>query len=574
VAVRRADVYVEGMRTLALALACLGASALACVEQPDPPGIPPPPQLGPATTSDEFFALDRLPRLDIEIDASAWAALESDPKTWVPATFTYGGVEYEQVAVRLKGNHSFRPLGEKASFKLKFNEYVSGRRFLGLEGLTLNNMVVDSSMLREWISYRVFRELDVPAPRAGYAQVFVNGDEYGLYLSLEPYDDEFLARHYADTSGNLYESDQSADLDTSIDAWHQDEGEDESRADLMAFVALAQQDGDAVFYGDQALVDVPEFLAFMAGETIVGHFDGHIGGHNFFIYHEPTLDLWTYQPWGLDQGLSRHVTPYEHEGYLGHKCLHEPTCLVDYVEASQAALERLRSIDFEAEVQKAIALTDAAMRSDPLKPYSAESVESGRTRSLDYITQRADELAPQLECLVDGAEPDLDDDGYGPCFQDCDESDPSINPDALELCDGIDNDCSGYVDDVPECECPALVSEGRTFHLCYNVIRWLDARTFCTAQGHELARFDSASQSAAVWAAAAAISTGRWAIGLDDRDLENHYVWQDESEPSFTLWASGEPAHALDWFDCVFLRDGKWIESNCIEKGAFICSEP
>ena len=31
-------------------------------------------------------------------------------------------------------------------------------------------------------------------------------------------------------------------------------------------------------------------------------------------------------------------------------------------------------------------------------------------------------------------------------------------------------------------------------------------------------------------------------LALDDRDLENHYVWQDESEPSFTLWASGEPA--------------------------------
>ncbi|MFV8755403.1 CotH kinase family protein [Nannocystaceae bacterium ST9] len=549
------------------------ALALACSDAPPPPGTEPGDPPGPAQTSDELFSLDQLPRFDLRIDADSWAALEAEPLEWVPGSFEYAGVEYANVGIRLKGNHSFRPLGEKASFKIKFNEYVSGRRFLGLEALTLNNMVTDSSMLREWIGYRVFRELEVPAPRAGFAQVWVNGEEYGLYLDLEPYDDEFLDRVYADPSGNLYESDQNADLDTSIDAWHQDEGKDKSRADLMAFAALAQQDGDAVFYGAQAMVDLPEFLAFMAGETIVGHFDGHIGGHNFFIYHEPTLDLWSYQPWGLDQALARHVTPYEHEGYLGAKCLHDPGCLVDYVEAARLALDRLRDIDMQAEVDRAIALTDAAMRSDPKKPYSTASVESGRVRSLDYILARADELAPQLDCLVDGVEPDADDDGYGPCFQDCDESDPAINPDAEEVCDGVDDDCTGYVDDVPACPCPSIVSEGRTFYLCHNHLRWLDARDYCVDQGHVLARFTSATQTSEVWAAAQAIEGGRWAIGLDDRDQEGEFVWQDGSAPSFTSWAAGEPSHQLDWFDCVFLRDGAWLESNCIEKGSFVCTD-
>lgn len=528
---------------------------------------------GPATNSDELFSIDRLPRFDLHIDQASWVALEAEPKEWVPGTFEYDGVVHENIGIRLKGNHSFRTLDEKPAFKIKFNKYIPGARFLELEGLTLNNMVVDNSMLREWISYRVFRELGVPAPRVGYAQVWVNGELFGLYLDIEPYDDEFLERVYADPTGNLYESDKSADLNLPIENWDQDEGDDLTREDLLLFSQLALLDTNEVFYGGAGGVDLPRFLAFMAGETIVGHFDGHVGAHNFFIYHEPSQDRWSYQPWSLDQGLVRRVGPFEHAGFLGAKCLHDEQCLVDYIQASKQAIEQFKSIDMQAEVERAIALTDEAMHADPRRPYSAKSVESGRQRSLDFILGRAADLTPQLDCLVDGAEPDQDNDGYGPCFQDCDEDNPEINPDAQELCDGIDNNCSGYVDDVTDCECPLVEADGRSFYLCYNAIKWTQARDFCDAQGHTLARFDSAAQMAIIQGAAAQISSGNWAIGLNDRDVEADYRWLDGSAPSFLAWASGEPSHQLDWFDCVFMNNGKWSERNCIEKAPFICSD-
>ena len=563
------------LRSLAIPCISLVAivSALACTQAQPEPGDPSEPEVGPAADAAQLFSLELLPRFELELDADAWAALEAEPKEYVRGRFTYEGETFDPVGIRLKGNHSFRPLDEKPAFKIKFNKYERGQRFLGLEGLTLNNMVVDRSMLREWISYRVFRALGVPAPRVGFAEIELNGENYGLYLDIEPYDDEFLARVYDDPSGNLYESDKSADLDTDIWNWDQDEGEDETRADLQALADLALADNDAVFYGDTARIDMPRFLAFMAAETIVGHFDGHMGGHNFFIYHEPTLDLWSYQPWSLDQALARHVGAFDHEGFLADKCLHDGACLVDYLEASQEAAQAFAALDFEAEVAEVIELTDAAMRRDPRKPYSNESVESGRANSLDFILGRGEELAPQLDCLVDGAEPDADDDGYGPCFQDCDESDAAINPDAEELCDGIDNDCTGYADDVPSCECPSIESGGRTFYLCHNHINWLAARSFCDAQGHTLAHFDTEEQQAEVWAAASEITGGRWAIGLNDRGVEAEFVWADGSAPSFTTWANGEPSQQLEWFDCVFLSGGGWFERNCIEDASFICSD-
>ena len=47
-------------------------------------------------------------------------------------------------------------------------------------------------------------------------------------------------------------------------------------------------------------------------------------------------------------------------------------------------------------------------------------------------------------------EPDLDGDGYGLLAGDCDDSNPDINPEAEEVCDFIDNNCNGLIDEGAE----------------------------------------------------------------------------------------------------------------------------
>ncbi|MFT5587115.1 MAG: hypothetical protein ACI9VR_004723 [Cognaticolwellia sp.] len=64
-------------------------------------------------------------------------------------------------------------------------------------------------------------------------------------------------------------------------------------------------------------------------------------------------------------------------------------------------------------------------------------------------------IALSLLVSLTACEQDPDADGDGsPASLDCDEGNPNINPDAAELCDGVDNDCDGLVDDddddVPE----------------------------------------------------------------------------------------------------------------------------
>lgn len=48
---------------------------------------------------------------------------------------------------------------------------------------------------------------------------------------------------------------------------------------------------------------------------------------------------------------------------------------------------------------------------------------------------------------------DDDNDGYGDCpnHEDCDETNPKINPGATEVCDGLDNDCDKQIDENVDC---------------------------------------------------------------------------------------------------------------------------
>lgn len=555
----------------------LGATALACaISGGCGPGTTGPyTPSGGAQDADDLFSLDFFPRFEIELDDDAVAGLAARPKEYVRGTLRYEDTVLENVGVRLKGNITLTTLDEKPSFKLDVDAFDPGRRFLGLEGLTLHNMHSDPSMLREALAYRVFREVVGPASRTGYARVWVNDEPYGVYVTLERLDGEFLARAFDDPTGNLYEGENGDDLDHDVWDYDQDEGDDHTRADLQRFAELATTDGDGIFYADDTVLDLDRFLAFVAAEALVGHFDGYAASHNYFIYHEPTPDLWTFIPWSLDQTMVREVSPYHGDGYLTRKCLASDACRVDYVEAALAAAEVFDGLDLGSDIGAILDVIDDAARDDDRKRHSNAAMESAQASVRGFVDDRYRSFVEPLQCLRNGEEPDDDGDGWGACLHDCNDDDDAINPGAEEVCDGVDDDCSGYADDVPACPCPSKTIDGVEFFFCEHKLTWRDARDFCAAQGLQLAEIATAAQNEGVWDEAHERRSGRWAIGLNDLDEEGVFRWLDGDEAEFTAWADGEPSHMLDWFDCVFYTGASkpvWQELNCIERAWFICA--
>ena len=166
-----------------------------------------------------IFDDNKVIEINIEMDEIAWQEMldNASAEEYTAANITVNGTTYNNVAIRAKGNSSLSQLvmddtTDRYSFKIKFDEYVDGQTLDGLSKLVLNNNMSDPTYMKEYLSYKLLDSLGVPTPECAYAHITVNGEEWGLYLAVEPIEEEFIARNYSSTDGNLYkpESDSVA----------------------------------------------------------------------------------------------------------------------------------------------------------------------------------------------------------------------------------------------------------------------------------------------------------------------------------------------------------------------------
>jgi hypothetical protein len=387
-----------------------------------PDDLPPAPhyeQVGAPASSDEIYDPLNLPRFDLEIDEAGIESLRSNPREEVPATFRYRDLVVQGVGVRLKGEYSFRPIDEKPSFRLDFDELVKGQRFLGLERMVLNNTVQDPTFLSERFAYRLYRQAGLPAPRANSALVFVNGSYFGLYTNVEAIDEIFLARWFADTGGNLYE-DGGADFvpgaETSFDLETNEALDD--RTDLAGLVAAldrATPDDFVEQLGPH--LDLDRFVRYAALEAAIGQQDGYAFGsgdpNNFRLYNHPATGTFTFIPSGMDRTLRpantpalfhewvppvpTYGSPWEITGLLLEKCVASPQCRAAYAAALMDSAALIEASDLGGEMERAEQQIRAAVMADRRKELDDRYFDYALRTMRDYVAGRAAALRAEVE---------------------------------------------------------------------------------------------------------------------------------------------------------------------------------
>lgn len=125
---------------------------------------------------------------------------------YMVAAVTVNGVLIDSVGVRLKGNSSYSHPNNKKPFRLSFDEYREDQRWDGLKGIHLNNCWGDPTFIREKLHLDFCRDAGVKAPRANYANLYLNGQLWGFYSMVEHVDKRFLDSRYGNTDGNLFKA--------------------------------------------------------------------------------------------------------------------------------------------------------------------------------------------------------------------------------------------------------------------------------------------------------------------------------------------------------------------------------
>jgi spore coat protein CotH len=251
-------------------------------------------------SSDDFFNQGAIPHFRIDIDQDSLRQLSHDPRTFVRADVQVDDTWYRDVGVHLKGRRgSFRSLGAKPGFSLKFNKFKKGQRFHGLEKIHLNNSVQDPSFMTEIICSQMFREAGVPAARATNARVQLNGRNLGFYVLIEGITEDFLHLYFENTKGNLYDFPYTHDITSSAAK----ESKDRDRSDLRTLASAARERDFAKRWQSLGRVlDRDRFIDYLALEVMIWDWDCYaMCRNNYRVYHDPGSDKFVFIPHGMDQ---------------------------------------------------------------------------------------------------------------------------------------------------------------------------------------------------------------------------------------------------------------------------------
>lgn len=127
------------------------------------------------------------------------------------ASVVIDGESYKNIGLRAKGNTSLSMVSslgsERYSFKIEFDHYDSTRTYHGLDKLSLNNLIQDSTMMKDYLTYTMMNGFGVNSSLCSYVYITVNGEDWGLYLAVEGVEESFLERNYGSDYGELYKPD-------------------------------------------------------------------------------------------------------------------------------------------------------------------------------------------------------------------------------------------------------------------------------------------------------------------------------------------------------------------------------
>jgi spore coat protein H len=303
---------------------------------------------------DAIYGLTRIHKIHLTIPAAEWAAMRTSVARgdrsaggtdytdaegrrihvgsgfggyfpWARINLRIGDLKVENAGLRYKGNSSFSRSNAAApllsNFKLKLDVYGGKGTWDGQKTFNLHAGVLDTSKMKDAVSFAMFRNAGVPAPRTAYAEVFFtvpglyDNTSGGVFALIEDVNKRFLESAMPPGTGLLMKPEGMRGGIRSLgDTWasyvpvmrpdRAASPREQSRVMELAHL-ISQPDVDQFRAHIASYLDVDQFLRFIAVNAFIGNSDSYIGGgHNFYIYLDPKDDKFRLIPWDVDLSMN------------------------------------------------------------------------------------------------------------------------------------------------------------------------------------------------------------------------------------------------------------------------------
>jgi spore coat protein CotH len=447
---------------LATAVVALAASS-GCSSSHQPGG-----GLATGLTCSDLFDQNVVRTYSVDIAPDVWQSLEAEFHDLASLQAGLDFAAYHPVVVHLDqetvANASIRLHGQsswlqtvmydgdraKMQFDVAFDKVDEGAKFHGVDKLVFDMPRSDWTFLHDRLAHAWLRENGIMAGCAASARLEINGAYYGLYVVEEDVGKSVIKQFFPDhPDGDLWKAGQQAETNKgSVDA-----------ARTQAFWAA----GDLAAVS--AIVDLDGSVRSWAAEAMLNDADGYYGGfHNFYLYDEGQKGL-VFLPVDTDATFDW-LAIFDLPGALDHPVFwwqgraqpapppgpHWSIVMADagwrrkYADAMAALLDHWDVAQIQGWIDAWSQQIAGDVAADPHSWAGADDFNMAVAQARSIVSARADYLRSFVSCEQNGDGADADGDGARWC-DDCRDDDASIHVGTPELCNGVDDNCNGIVDE-------------------------------------------------------------------------------------------------------------------------------
>ncbi|GJQ62127.1 MAG: hypothetical protein SCALA702_11800 [Melioribacteraceae bacterium] len=389
----------------------------------------------------DFYDIENINTIEITFSESNWDQIldnlyAAGDEDRLVGSALINGEQYDSVGVRYKGNSTYNPNQTKNPLNIKLDHIIDDQKLDGYGTLKLANVYKDPSFVREVLSYEIARKY-MPASKANYIKVSINGTYLGLYTSVQSVDKFFMANNFYSNDFPRFKGELTNDSpQNQVTVWgylgddstsyydYYELKSDYGWAELIEFLDVLNNNSATV----EEVLDVDRHLWMLAFDNLLVNLDSPINfGHNYYLYRDGTE---RFNPiiWDLNESFGgfsmllsgpplnttqlQQLSPLLHLTHSDYpiinKILSNPTFEKIYIAHMKTILEENFSNGaYESRALEIQDIIDSEVQADPYKFYTYNDFINNLNSSVGFgpqsvvgITQLMDARANYLNNLA------------------------------------------------------------------------------------------------------------------------------------------------------------------------------